>query len=434
MTIQFLILKNLPRMEKTRMTEIHSQDTLHFIRTHRREDVRLLALQAHRYPSLDVPAAITQISGWQIAREKIPAWAENEKILYPVHLSLEQCSSEVTARYKAEIINRLLKPEQQSSEENATPVSGNSVTDLTGGFGIDCAFLSSCFRKATYVERQQTLCEIARHNFPALGLNHISVCHEDSIHHLQEMKPVDWIFIDPARRDGHGGKTIAISECEPDVSALEDLLLEKASHVLVKLSPMLDLTLALHDLKHVQAAHVVSVNNECKELLLVLGHEINLSSEEIPIHCANLTASQKAQNLLFTRQQEKEHPCPYTSALKAYLYEPNASILKAGAFRSVSSIYNVEKLHPNSHLYTSDAYIPDFPGRKFRITGSSSLNKKGLKELIGTEKKANLTVRNFPTSVAELRKRLKLADGGDIYLFATTLADEKKLLIACKQP
>ena len=284
------------------------------------------------------------------------------------------------------------------------------------------------------MERQQTLCEIARHNFPALGLNHISVCHEDSIHHLQEMKPVDWIFIDPARRDGHGGKTIAISECEPDVSALEDLLLEKASHVLVKLSPMLDLTLALHDLKHVQAAHVVSVNNECKELLLVLGHEINLSSEEIPIHCANLTASQKAQNLLFTRQQEKEHPCPYTSALKAYLYEPNASILKAGAFRSVSSIYNVEKLHPNSHLYTSDAYIPDFPGRKFRITGSSSLNKKGLKELIGTEKKANLTVRNFPTSVAELRKRLKLADGGDIYLFATTLADEKKLLIACKQP
>ena len=145
-------------MEKTRMTEIHSQDTLHFIRTHRREDVRLLAFQSHRYPSVDIPAAITQISGWQIAREKIPAWAENEKILYPAHLSLEQCSSEVTARYKAEIINRLLKPEQQSSEENATPISGNSFTDLTGGFGIDCAFLSSCFRKATYVERQQTLC------------------------------------------------------------------------------------------------------------------------------------------------------------------------------------------------------------------------------------------------------------------------------------
>ena len=191
---------------------------------------------------------------------------------------------------------------------------------------------------------------------------------------------------------------------------------------------MLDLTHALHDLKHVQAAHVVSVNNECKELLLVLERGKELVPEEIPIHCINLTASQKVQKLLFTRQQEKEHTCPYTPTLKTYLYEPNASILKAGAFRSVSSIYNVEKLHPNSHLYTSDEYIPDFPGRKFRITDSSSLNKKELKKLIGTEKKANLTVRNFPASVAELRKRLKLAEGGDMYLFATTLADEKKLL------
>lgn len=420
-------------MEKTRMTEIYSQDTLHFIHTHYREDVRTLALQAHRYPSVDMPAAITQISGWQIAKEKIPTWAKNENILYPVHLSLEQCSSEVTARYKTEVIDHLLKTKQRNSEENNTSVVINTFTDLTGGFGIDCAFLSSRFRKATYVERQQVLCEIARHNFPALGLNHISVCHEDSVHHLQMMDPVDWIFIDPARRDGHGGKTIAINECEPNVIALEELLLEKASYILVKLSPMLDLTLALHELKHVQAAHIVSVNNECKEFLLILGHETNLSSEEIPIHCVNLTALQKAQDLLFTRQQEKKHLCPYTSTLKAYLYEPNASILKAGAFRSVSSIYNVEKLHPNSHLYTSNEYIPDFPGRKFRIIGSSSLNKKELKKLIGTEKKANLTVRNFPASVAELRKRLKLAEGGDMYLFATTLADEKKLLIACKQ-
>lgn len=419
-------------MEKPRMTEIHSQDTLHFIRTHRREDVRLLALQAHRYPSVDMPAAITQIFGWQIAKEKIPAWAENENILYPVHLSLEQCSSEMTARYKAEIIRHLLEAGRQSSEENNTPEPTESLTDLTGGFGIDCAFLSSCFRKATYVECQEALCEIARHNFPALGLDHISVCHEDSIRYLQEMESVDWIFIDPARRDGRGGKTVAISDCEPDVSALEDLLLEKAPHVLVKLSPMLDLALALHDLKHVQVAHIVSVNNECKELLLVLGRETHLSSEEVPIHCINLMTSQTTQCLLFTRQQEKEYSCPYTSTLKTYLYEPNASILKAGAFRSVSSIYNVEKLHPNSHLYTSDEYIPDFPGRRFLITGSSSLNKKELKELLGTGKKANLTVRNFPASVAELRKRLKLAEGGDTYLFATTLANEKKMLIICQ--
>lgn len=236
-----------------------SQDTLRFIREHRRDDVRSLALQARRYPSVDMPAAITQISGWQIAKEKIPAWAENEHILYPAHLSLEQCSSQATAQYKAEIITNLLHTEQEHPAQNSTPASAGTFTDLTGGFGIDCAYLSSRFGHATYVERQETLCQIAAHNFPVLGLNHISVCHADSVCHLQEMEPVDCIFIDPARRDGHGGKTVAIGDCEPDIAALEELLLRKARHVLVKLSPMLDLTLALNDLKHVHQAHIVSV-------------------------------------------------------------------------------------------------------------------------------------------------------------------------------
>lgn len=400
-----------------------TEETLRFIREHLNDDVRSLALQARKYPGVDMPAAITQIAGHQAAKEKIPTWAGIEDIRYPVHLSLEQCSSEATARYKAEIIRTFAGREDTSSWD--------SLTDLTGGFGIDCAFLSSCFKKATYVERQERLCEIASHNFPLLGLNHITVSHEDGIGHLQKMSPVDWIFIDPARRDGHGGKTVAISDCEPDVAALEELLLEKARHVLVKLSPMLDLTLALHDLKHVQQAHIVSVSNECKELLLVLGH--TAETENIPIHCINIHNSQPTQSLVFTRREEKEQPARYTATLKAYLYEPNASILKAGAFRSICHIYKVEKLHPNSHLYTSDEYMPDFPGRKFRITNSGSLNKKEVKELLGSEKKANLTVRNFPASVAELRKRLKLAEGGDNYLFATTLADEKKTLIACKQ-
>lgn len=395
-----------------------NEDTLLFIRTYRQDDVRSLALQARKYPTVDMPWAITQIAGWQIAKEKIPAWAAHEDLFYPAHLSLEQCSSEITARYKAEII--------------AKAECHHSFTDLTGGFGIDCAFLSSCFQQATYVERQEALCEIATHNFPLLGLQHISVCLEDSVQYLQKMSPVDWIFIDPARRDGHGGKTVAISDCEPDVSALEELFLQKAKHVLIKLSPMLDLTLAVNDLKHVQEAHIISVNNECKELLLVLGQDKCISTENIPIHCINLTHSQGQQTLTFTRQQEKDCTCAYTPVLKTYLYEPNASILKAGAFRSLSSIYKVEKLHPNSHLYTSDEYIADFPGRKFRIAGSCSFNKKEVKEMLGAEKKANLTVRNFPATVAELRKRLKLAEGGDTYLFATTLADEKKVLICCK--
>ena len=403
-----------------------SPDTLRFIREHRRDDVRSLALQARRYPSVDMPAAITQISGRQIAKEKIPAWAGNENILYPAHLSLEQCSSQVTAQYKAEIIGNLPRTRQEH------PAKAGTFTDLTGGFGIDCAFLSSRFGHATYVERQEALCRIAAHNFPALGLNHISVCHADSVRHLQEMEPVDCIFIDPARRDGHGGKTVAIGDCEPDVSALEELLLRKARHVLVKLSPMLDLTLALNDLKHVREAHIVSVGNECKELLLLLGQGETLPTDDIPIHCVNFTSAPAPQALVFTRGQEKECACPYTPLLKPYLYEPNASVLKAGAFRSLSSLYKIEKLHPNSHLYTSDSLLPDFPGRKFRITSSCGFGKKEVKEMLAAEKKANLTVRNFPATVAELRKRLKLAEGGGTYLFATTLADEKKVLIRCQ--
>ena len=422
---------------------ILNEDTLHFIRAHRSDDVRALALQARRDPSVDMPAAITQIAGWQVAKEKVPTWAQTEGILYPVHLSLEQCSSELTARYKAEIIKSFLNAKQlnlvekgvgneplNSLEENLP--SATTFTDLTGGFGIDCAFLSSCFREATYVERQQALCEIASHNFPLLNLNHISVCHEDSILHLQKMQPTDWIFIDPARRDGQGGKTVAISDCEPNVADLEELLLQKASYILIKLSPMLDLTLALHDLKHVQAAYILSVGNECKELLLLLGRTETLPPEEIPIHCINLTHAPSPQQLTFTRKQEKDSTCQFATTLQSYLYEPNASLLKAGAFRSIAHLYKVEKLHPNSHLYTSDRLIPDFPGRKFQITNHCSFHKKEIKDLLTTEKKANLTVRNFPASVAELRKRLKLAEGGNTYLFATTMGDEKKVLIRCQ--
>ena len=385
-----------------------------FIREHSSDDVRVLALQAKKYPDIDMPTVITQIAGRKVAAEKIPSWWEIEKIWYPKHLSLEQCSSEITARYKA----RLLQ--------------GDSLTDLTGGFGIDCSFLATGFKSATYVERQEELCEIAAHNFPVLNLNHINIKNEDGVTYLQAMSPVDCLFLDPARRNEHGGKTVAISDCEPNVAELEELLLQKANRVMIKLSPMLDLTLALNDLKHVREAHIVSVGNECKELLLLLGQGEGVPADDIPIHCVNFTGVPAPQALVFTRRQEKERACPYTPQLKSYLYEPNASVLKAGAFRSLSSLYKVEKLHPNSHLYTSDHFLPDFPGRKFRITSSCGFGKKEVKEMLAAEKKANLTVRNFPATVAELRKRLKLAEGGGTYLFATTLADEKKVLIRCQ--
>lgn len=391
-----------------------SPETQLFIREHQSDDVRALALQAKKYPDVDMPTAITQIAGRKIAAEKIPSWREIEDIWYPKHLSLEQCSSEITARYKASLLQ------------------GESLADLTAGFGIDCSFLAAGFKTVTYVERQKELCEIATHNFPILNLNHITVKNEDGVAYLKEMSPVDCLFLDPARRNEHGGKTVAISDCEPDVAKLEGLLLSKANRVMVKLSPMLDLSLALKALEHTQEVHILSVNNECKELLLLLGQE---PPKEVPIHCANLftKGAQEEQHFIFTREQEQRNECIYTDILGNYLYEPNASLLKAGAFRSITAAYPVMKLHPNSHLYTSDVLITDFPGRVLRIVNQCSFNKKEIKESLADLKKANITVRNFPATVAELRKRINLTEGGDTYLFASTLNNGQKVLIRCEK-
>lgn len=389
-----------------------STETLRFIREHSTEEIRTLALQAKRYPAVDMPTAITQIAGRQAAAEKIPSWKERDGIWYPRHLSMEQCSSELTARYKAKL------------------ASGKSFADLTGGFGIDCAFIAAGFETATYVEQQEELCDIAAHNFPLLDLSHIQVKNEDGVAYLKEMSPVDLLFIDPARRNEQGGKIVAIKACEPDVVELEELLLDKASRVMIKLSPMLDLAQALNELKHTCEVHILSVNNECKELLLILSKETPL---HIPIHCVNLT-SKSEQHFTFTREQERDSGCTYTDQAESYLFEPNASILKAGAFKLLTSVYPIRKLHPNSHLYTSNEEVKEFPGRTFRITGQCSLNKKEIKEALENLRQANITVRNFPASVAELRKRIRLTEGGDTYLFATTLNNDQKRLIRCEKP
>ena len=390
-----------------------SLETLSFIEENARADVRSLALQAKKYPQVDMAMAVVQIAGRQIAEAKVPSWYRTEGLLYPKHLSMEQCSSEATAIYKAGL------------------VEGDTFADLTGGFGIDCSFLSRKFKQADYVERQTELCDLALHNFPLLGLN-IGVHNEDGVEYLKQMHPVDVLFLDPARRDGHGGKTVAISDCEPDVSALEDLLVEKAKKVMVKLSPMLDLSLALKALKYVREVHIVSVNNECKELLLLL--EKSTDSLEIVIHCEQITSTGEHQHYAFTQEQERTSDCPLSAEVGDYLYEPNASILKAGAYRSLTQTYPVNKLHASSHLYTSPYYIEDFPGRRFQVEAVSGFGKKELKTLLQGLEKANLTIRNFPSSVAELRKRLKLKEGGECYLFATTLSDESKVIIKCRKP
>ena len=389
-----------------------SSETLRFIEENARADVRSLALQAKKYPQVDMAMAVVQIAGRQIAEAKVPSWYHTEGLLYPKHLSMEQCSSEATAIYKAGL------------------VEGDSFADLTGGFGIDCSFLSRKFKQADYVERQTELCELAKHNFPLLGLN-IGVHNEDGVEYLKQMQPVDCLFLDPARRDGHGGKTVAIADCEPDVSALEDLLVEKAKKVMVKLSPMLDLSLALKHLKYVREVHIVSVNNECKELLLILQKES--ASSDITIHCEHIVNASEHQSFSFTQEQERTSDCPLATEVGAYLYEPNASILKAGAYRSLTQTYACKKLHASSHLYTSEQFIEDFPGRRFRVEAVSGFGKKELKDFLQGLEKANLTIRNFPSSVADLRKRLKLKEGGEDYLFATTLADESKVMIKCRK-
>lgn len=390
-----------------------SPETLAFIDSHRGDDVRTLALQAKKYPAVDMAEAVVQIAGYQIAEKKVPLWAQTAGIRYPQHLSMEQCSSEVTARYKASL------------------VSGDTLTDLTAGWGVDCSFLARNFRCADYVERQETLCRIAAHNFPLLGLPHVCIHCADAVEYLQSMEPVDCLFLDPARRDSHGGKTVAIAECEPDVCRLEPLLVEKGKTVMIKLSPMLDMASALRDLQYVRRIHVVSVNNECKELIILLRKapdEEEAAAGEVIISCEQVVNNSVHQHFQFTFSEEKSAGCPLAESVGNYLYEPGAALLKAGPYRLLATRYGVEKLHPNSHLYTSSGLV-DFPGRRFRVTAVSGFGKKDLKVLLEGVEKANLTVRNFPSSVAELRKKLKLKEGGDTYLFVTTLASGEKVLI-----
>lgn len=386
-----------------------SANTLHFIETHQQEDPRALALQASKYPNVDMTVAVTQIAGRQMAARKIPSWQSVQGLYYPRHLSMEQCSSEATASYKASLLQ------------------GDTFVDLTGGFGIDCAFIARHFREVAYVERQEELCDLARHNFPLLGLAHVRIHHQDGVAYLKQMEPVDCVFLDPARRDEHGGKTVAISDCEPDVVALEACLVEKAAKVMVKLSPMLDLSQALKQLHTVSEVHIVAVGNECKELLLLLQKEP--SSSQLLIHCEHVGTGGEHQHDVFSLEEEKSAPCTMADGVGAYLYEPNAAVLKAGAFRSVATAYQVKKLHINSHLYTSETLVADFPGRCFRVTGTTGFGKKEMKAFLAGMDKANLAIRNFPMSVAELRKRLKLKEGGENYLFATTLNDGRKVLI-----
>ena len=507
-------------------TEIMNQATLDFIRQHQNDDVRQLAFLGSKYPEVDMPFALDQIRGRKMARVKLPRWASIDGIIYPPHISMEQCSSEQTALYKAELAARLLGLSPSSSEngeekdkesenasnlhlsencefagkgavdsefakneatckkqqilteskENVNEIKGEphggdfseetGFVDLTGGFGVDFSYIASRLGvKSMYVERQAHLCEAAKENFGRLGLKNAIVKNGDGIEVLHSFASkkddaaseslgiteeqsrsllktnlgLKLIFIDPARRDDAGNKVVSLKDCTPDVTLLQEEMLSKADYVIIKLSPMLDWHRAISELSHVREVHIISVNNECKELLLVLSArnmgEIEASSADrevkhvgnLRIYCVNDAQSFVCEESDMEASSVKI--APSTLEEMQYLYEPNASLMKAGCFSVLSERYGARMLSKNSHLFVSREPIAAFPGRSFRIIAISSFNKKELKRHLSGITKANIATRNFPLSVAELRKRLKLKDGGETYIFATTLSDESHVLV-----
>ena len=478
-----------------------SDATMDFVRQHKLDDTRRLAFSAGKSPDVDVPFALDQIEGWQTARHKLPTWAAIDGIVYPPHLNMEQCSSEQTARYKAEIgASRQMSLASSSAgcqeQDNGRGGGTNNdeahyrgvMIDLTGGFGVDFSFLSRRFSKAIYVERNPRLCAIARHNFSLLGLSNVEVVNADGIEYFKLFtgnRPASlwgdgggrtpetssdgggeshpgrsplFVYLDPARRDVNGKKVYNVSDCEPDVVALAPLLLSEAGRVMIKLSPMFDWREAVRELPCVCEVHIVSVKNECKELLVVLdgakdndeycskdndGNSEAHVVRPVRVHCVNDSSdfafdfrpgsSPFSSHEASSDSSSSSFVMTDGSALPKYLFVPNASVMKAGCFTELASRYGIAAVGDNSHLFVSSRPIDDFPGRQFWIVAVSSMNKKEIRRKLAGITKANIAVRNFPMTVDALRKRLKIKDGGDVYIFATTVYNGGHVLIITKK-
>ena len=417
--------------------------TAEFIREYRERDIRQLALQANRFPDVDMPYALDQIQGWQIARRKLPKWAACDGVIFPPHLSMEQCSSEPTAQYKLNLamewttLNSELSTQncrrQQFKTQNSKFKTSTRMTDLTGGFGVDFSFTSCAFAAATYVERNEQLCHIVEHNLPLLGLDNATVVCADAVEYLSTVEPQTMLFLDPARRDEHGAKTVMLADCTPNVVQLLPQLLEKSRFTMLKLSPMLDWHKAVDDLQGtVREVHIVSVGGECKELLLVLSTVVE---SELKVYCADLSTASDTSSI-FVYTPGSSAPVA-NSKLKTqnskFVHEPNASIMKAGCFDELAAAYGVSPVSRNSHLFLSDEPVDGFPGRSFVVERVTTMNKGELRKALAGIAKANIATRNFPLSVAELRKRLKIKDGGDVYIFATTTAEGEHLLLISRK-
>ena len=391
--------------------------TEQFILEHLTADVRTLALSA-RPDGVDMQYALTQISGWQAARLKVPLWAATEGIVYPKHLSLEQCTSQYIAQYKACFIESILG-------------SGFKMADITGGMGVDCFFISRSGSKVYYNEMSAELCDCARANFKALGRPEIEISCSTAEDYIVSLTPdsLDLIYLDPARRGDAGRKLLSISDCQPDTVALQDDLLHIAPKVMVKLSPMLDISRALTELRHVSRVMVIGLEGECKEITLLMQRDFDA---EPTITAVDINSNGTPEMAVSSaKSNENALPLPITDPQQlqpgTYISEPSAPYMKSALFRTIAARTNTSLLHPDTHLFWSKEKPENFPGRTFQLEGIIPFDKRSLSALVKTQ--ANLSVRNFPESAPALQRRLKLRDGGSRYLIATTLSDSRRILL-----
>lgn len=382
-----------------------------FIENNQVADPATLMLQAKRYPNLPVAELVQQIQARQKAKTKIPTWAQNFELIFPANLSVEQASSELTAQYKASL------------------VSGELLIDLTGGFGVDVYQFAQQFKKVYHVEQNPELSETVRFNFEKLGVNNVTFLAQNAIVFLENFSGItDCIYLDPARRGTANQKVHLLEDCEPDVLQLLPELRRKAKTILLKTAPLLDINLAITQLKTVEKIWVVAVENECKEVLYQIGQTENLDPE---ITAVNLQPKTGNTEFTFRKSEEETAEVQFSEPLQ-FIYEPNAAIMKAGVFRQIAQRFGLKKLHRNSHLYTSETLISDFPGRSFKLKTVAKYSKKVLLSLI-PEKKANITVRNFPETVAQIRQKTGLKEGGNLYLFATTDLHQQPVILVCEK-
>lgn len=381
----------------------------HFINNNLDTDIVSLLLRKTDFEEVDIKELVEQIEAKRRCKSKLPTWFNTENIYFPNKLNIEQTSSEITAQYKS------------------TLVKGLSIIDLTGGFGVDAFYFSKQFKEVTHCELDENLSEIVSHNFKTLEVNHINTLTTDGIQYLKNSNTIfDCIYIDPSRRNDNKGKVFYLKDCLPDVTEHLDLLFKYSKTILIKASPMLDLSIGLSELKWVKDIHIVAVDNDVKELLFLL--ESNFE-EDVTVKTVNLIEN-NTQVFEFNIAEEK-HTESLFSLPQTYLYEPNSAIMKSGAFNTISSKLKLFKLHKHSHLYTSEKQI-EFPGRRFKITNVMPYSKKLIAKQF-SKTKANITTRNFPETVAQIRAKFNIKDGGESYLFFTTNVNNEKIVIVTEQ-